>query len=135
MTTRDPRKWMWAEAMALLDEADHLQRQFFRLGTQEAATPRWEPPVDVFESGNQLWLFYALPGVRAERVQVTLEGNVLAVRGERRLPAEARSAAIRRLEIPYGHFERRVALPSGRYELLQRELDSGCLVIGLRRVG
>jgi len=128
------QRGIWAEALDLLDQAERLHRQFFRLGRQ-SEVPRWEPPVDVFESQGAIWLYYALPGVDRDRVQVQLEGNVLVVRGERPLPPQARQAAIRRLEIPYGPFERRVALPAGHYELLQYELDSGCLVIGLQRIG
>lgn len=128
------RPGMWTEALDLLDQADRLHRQFFRLGRREAGTPCWEPPVDIYEARGEIWLYYALPGVEAERVQVQLEGNALVVRGDRPLPPQARQAAIRRLEIPYGPFERRVSLPAGQYQLLQHELHAGSLVIGLRRV-
>jgi len=126
---------MWAEALDLLDQADRLHRQFFRLGGRRVGPPCWEPPVDVYETRDQIWLYYALPGVHPDQVQVQLEGNALVVRGDRPLPPQARQAAIRRLEIPYGPFERRLALPAGQYELLQHALDAGSLVIGLRRVG
>jgi HSP20 family protein len=53
--------------------------------------------------------------------------------GLRRLPAEARGAAIRRLEIPYGRFERSIRLPPARFELGQSELASGCLLISLTK--
>ena len=132
MQTRN--RGMWAEALDLLDQADRLHRQFFRLGGRQTGAPCWEPPVDIYETRGEVWLHYALPGVGSERVQVQLEGNALVVRGERPLPPQARQAAIRRLEIPYGPFERRVALPAGRYEMLQNELHAGSLVIGLRRV-
>ncbi len=129
MQSRHPNRGMWAQALQMLDEAERLQRQFFRHGT-----PGWEPPVDIYEAGRELLLYYALPGVRAERLKVVLEGNALVVRGDRSLPPAARQAAIRRLEIPYGPFERRLSLPAGHYELVQNELDNGCLIIGLRRV-
>jgi hypothetical protein len=48
------------------------------------------------------------------------------------LPAEP--AVIRRLELPYGRFERRVALPGGRYELEGRQLVNGCLQLALRKL-
>jgi HSP20 family molecular chaperone IbpA len=63
-----------------------------------------------------------------------LTPTLIIVRGERSLPANSRRAAIRRLEIPYGQFERRIALPAGQFELFDRRLEHGCLVLGLRRL-
>jgi hypothetical protein len=57
------------------------------------------------------------------------------VAAERSLPAELRTAAIHRLEIPHGRFERRIELPPGRYELERQGLVNGCLVVSLRRPG
>jgi hypothetical protein len=42
-------------------------------------------------------------------------------------------AALKRLEIPYGRFERRIELPPGHYEIEQRDLEYGCLRLILRR--
>jgi len=134
MRSRDPNGWMWAEALQMLDEADRLKRRFFELSVRSSAATSWEPPVDVFESEEELWLFYALPGVETGQVEVALEGPELVVRGERHLPPVARTTTIRRLELPHGRFERRVTLPAGRFDLIARELDQGCLVIGLRRI-
>jgi HSP20 family molecular chaperone IbpA len=125
---------MWAEALDMIDEANRLQRRFFEISVRPEAAPKWEPPVDIFESADELWLFYALPGVTAEQIEVGLEGTELVVRGERQLPPVAHTTSIRRLELPHGRFERRVALPAGRYDLIARSVDHGCLVIGLRRI-
>lgn len=136
MTTRHPRSWMWAQALQMLDEADRLQRRFFtEVGPREHAAPTWEPPVDVFTADDEVWLFFAVPGVAAEQVQVLLDpAGALVVQGERQLPVVARSGSIRRLEIPHGRFARRVPLPAGRFELFAQQFDRGCLVIGLRRI-
>lgn len=79
--------------------------------------------MDVFESQDEVWFFYALPGVPAGQVEVALEGTELVVRGERSLPPVAHTTTIRRLELPHGRFERRVALPTGRYDLIDRRRD------------
>jgi HSP20 family molecular chaperone IbpA len=126
---------MWAEAVQMLQEADRLNRQFFQVGAHQLSCPAWEPPLDVFETREGLVLQFALPGVRGDQLEVGIEGSVLSVRGTRRHPGEMRDAAIRRLEIPYGRFERRVSLPAGRYQLVRNELADGCLVIALNRVG
>ena len=121
--------WMWAESRDMLDRADRLQRQFFH---PPHSSPRagWEPPVDVFETGDALWVIVALPGVAPDDVQLIIDGNSLVVRGTRSLPHELRGAAIHRLELPAGRFERRIAL-QGRFELIERRLEHGCLTLGL----
>lgn len=133
MHSRDPRSWMWAEALELLQDAERLQRQFFRIGVAQGA-PCWEPPVDLYQSGDELRLLVALPGVTAQQLEVVLAPGQIIVRGERALPAISRRAAIHRLEIPYGHFERRITLPAGGFEPVEQRLEHGCLVLTLRRV-
>ncbi len=133
MRARDPRSWMWAEALELLQDAERLQRQFFQVGAVRGA-PSWEPPVDLYETGDELRLLVALPGVTPQQLEVAFAPSLIIVRGERSLPTHSRRAAIHRLEIPYGQFERRVALPSGQFELIDRRLEHGCLVLTLRRI-
>jgi HSP20 family protein len=131
MRYRNPRAAMWAEACEMLEQVERLQRQFFRPGVTPAA---WEPPVDVFETRDMLRIVVALPGVAAEDVRVVAENGTLTVIGARRLPREA-AGAIHRLEIPHGHFERRLALPQGHYELVDYHLSDGCLNLQLRKLG
>jgi HSP20 family protein len=132
MTYRDPRLWVWTEALELLRGAEKLQRGFYQLGAAEA--PCWEPSVDLYEVGDQLTLCVALPGVAADELEASLESGIVVVRGERAFPVAYQGAIIYRLEIPYGRFERRIALPAGQYELVDRRLEQGCLTLGLRRL-
>ena len=131
MTDRDPRSWMWAEALNLLEQADSLQRQFYRAVGRPGVQLHWEPPVDVIETAAEIIILLALPGVPAERVELHLEGAAILVRAERHSSASGRNARIRRLEIPYGCFERRVALPQGRYELIEQSCVDGILQLRL----
>jgi HSP20 family molecular chaperone IbpA len=133
MTYRDPRSWVWAEALELLRGAEKLQRRFLALGAGEA--PAWEPPVDLYETGDGLTLRVALPGVAADELEVSIESGTVVVHGERAFPVEHQRALIYRLEIPYGRFERRVALPAGQYELVDQRLENGCLTLSLSRLG
>lgn len=130
MTGRAFDSWMWAEACEALARAERLHRQFFRLG-EPGPRPVWEPPVDIFESGSELWIMAALPGVTVSRLEVVVEDGVLVIAGERPAPALQRAAAIHRLELPQGRFERRIALPAGRFEVTKRELADGCLTLVL----
>jgi HSP20 family molecular chaperone IbpA len=75
----------------------------------------------------------ALPGVSPERLQVELDGEQLLVQAERRLPHRRHGATIRRLEIPYGLFERRLALPPGSWAMTVQDLAHGCLRLLLTR--
>jgi len=134
MPTREPGAWMWAEACELLERAERLNRQFFQPRPATARRPAWEPPVDVLETDSELWILVALPGVGADRVEVLVEDRTLVVAGERPMPGRSRAGIIRRLEIPYGHFERRIELPPGRFDVMRRELTDGCLVLGLRKL-
>ena len=93
MRSRDPRSWMWAEALDLLQSAERLQRQFFQLGAGQGA-PTWEPPVDLYETGNELWILVALPGVTTDQLEVVIDGATIVVRGERPLPLDARGGTI-----------------------------------------
>jgi HSP20 family protein len=133
MTYRYPRSWVWAEALELLRGAERLQRQVFQIGAAEA--PGWEPPVDLYETGEGLTLCVALPGVAANELEVSLESGSVAVRGERAFRVEYQRAIIYRLEIPYGRFERRIALPAGQYQVVDQRLENGCLTLDLRRLG
>jgi HSP20 family protein len=128
----DPTTVMWAQACDLLQQADRMHRQFFRL--TNARSQAWEPPVDVFEDENDVVVVVAMPGVAPDRVQIVTEPGALTVRGERPLPLTAGTRAlVHQLEIPYGYFERRISLPQGTWQSLSHELSNGCLVLRLRK--
>ncbi len=130
----DPRDWMWSDALHMLAQADRLHRQMFRpQASMQGAN--WEPPVDMLETDSEVLILAALPGVDAEQVQASIENGVLVIAGVRVLPAELRTATIHRLELPQGRFERRVALPAGRYDKVRRTSVNGCLVISLTKAG
>jgi HSP20 family protein len=133
MPPRHPGAWMWAEACELLDRAERLHRQFFVPRGTQGRQLSWEPPVDLLENGEELWIYVALPGVGKEQLEVVVEQGTLIVSGERSMPGR-RGTVIHRLEIPYGRFERRIELPPGRYDAVRRELIDGCLTLALRKL-
>ena len=133
MSSRNATGWMWAEACQLLDQADRMHRQFFRLAASARSRAGWEPPVDVFEDEREVVIVVALPGVAEQGVELSLEAGVLIVRAERHIPAAGARGAVRRLEIPYGHFERRIPLANLRLEAGTREFSDGCLILRLRK--
>ena len=132
---RNSHSSLWAEAFAMLEQADRLHRQFFSWAGGDVREPIWEPPVDVSESREGVEIVVALPGVDPDRVEVNLAGELLTVRAWRPVVRPARAGSIRRLEIPYGRFERRLALPEAACELGECQLRNGCLHIALNRRG
>jgi HSP20 family molecular chaperone IbpA len=130
---RNPKAQMFAEACAMLKQADQLHRQFFG-PSSDASMACWEPPVDIFETGREVIVITAMPGVKPAAVRAEIEGTTLIVTGVRPIPAAARGANIVRLEIPYGRFERRIAI-SSRLRLISQELENGILKLTFTKVG
>lgn len=128
MSKRQLEAVMWADACAAMERAQRLQRQFFH-----HAASSWEAPIDVFETDDALIILIALPGVDPECIAVSLDAGLLVVSGERPLPPDSRSARILRLEIPHGHFERRIELPPVPFQISGRHLANGCLMLRLRK--
>jgi HSP20 family protein len=135
MSSRNSTDWMWSQACELIEQAERMHRQFFRLLSSERAQAVWEPRVDVFEDEREVTIIIALPGVPAGSIEVNDEAGALVVRAERRPPFAGPLTAVRQLEIPYGYFERRIPLPGGRLEGASQELLNGCLILRLRKTG
>lgn len=133
MSSRYPTDWMWAQACELLEQAERMHRQFFHLTTSSQAQALWEPPADVFEDENEIVIVIALPGVPAERIEVSFEAGMLVVRAERPPSLFGAEHEVRQLEIPYGGFERRIRLSEARFDSQTHQLLNGCLLLRLRK--
>lgn len=131
MADSHSQSWMWAEACALVDEAERMHRRFFELLAAPAAEPVWEPPANVFAAGREILIAIALPGADVGDVGVEVIAGALQVEVRVPPPALAPRASIVRLEIPYGIMRRRIELPAGRYLLSERRLSNGCLYLRL----
>lgn len=83
-----------------------------RLGDALARERRWVPPVDIYESADKaLVIKVELPEMKRDAIAVTVDQGALAISGERPWPADIPKSDVRRVERPYGAFERRFALP------------------------
>ena len=134
MRSRSPSPFMWQDAIEMLDRAEKLQRQFFTPARPAGGGPCWEPPVDVLETEEAIFIIVALPGVEPDELKVLIEDGNLVITGNRPMPGQPSQMMLRRLEIPHGRFERQLSLPTGRYEIGQRELKHGCLMLSLRKL-
>lgn len=131
MRSRDIQNFMWGEALQLLEQAERLQKAFSRPNESEQA---WEPPIDVLETSEALFVHVALPGVPADAIVVGLESDGLTISAVRGFPVTARGARLHRVEIPYGRFFRRVPLPIPRLEPAGRSFIDGCLTLAFRKI-
>lgn len=132
MRSRDYSNWMWSEALAMLDRAERLQRQFFT-----HATVAWEPPVDVLESEYGLTMQVALPGAAPDSITIGIDPGGVSISALRAFPCRENTTQIHRIEIPYGRFERHIGLPLGDpytpLELAGKALEEGILTLTFRR--
>ena len=80
--------------------------------TSDLPAASWFPACDVFESKDAVKLLAELPGVRPEDVKLSVENNLLTIRGEKRRQSGDRSGTVRSFERSYRRFERSFALPS-----------------------
>jgi HSP20 family protein len=127
------RDWMWSEACDMLARAERMHRDLFRPAGLRERQPVWEPPVDILETEHEVVALIALPGVDVEKAEAVIEDDHLVIAGTRTYPAQLRTAAIHRLELPQGRFYRRVRLPAGHYSAVRRAVADGCLVVSLQK--
>src|SRR6476661_5726037 len=72
----------------------------------------WTPPCDIYETEKELVLKMELPEMKKEDVHVTIENNVLTLRGERKFEEKVERENFQRIERNYGEFLRSFTLPA-----------------------
>ncbi len=99
------------------------------------APAAFEPPVNVWESEDEVTVEAELPGARSKDVDLRLEGETLIVAGE--LPPESGAAAgaYLRVERPRGRFYRAVVLPAEVSGETAATLRGGVLRVTLPKAG
>ena len=102
----------WSVMPRLQDEINRLFGTA-RENESSSATAMWVPLVDIHEYPDRFELYVDLPGVDPATVELTLEGGILTLAGDRAQPAgkEGEEAQGLRLERGYGQFHRRFVLP------------------------
>jgi HSP20 family protein len=97
-------------------------------------TSAWIPACDVCEDRDSVTISVELPGVRPEDVKLTVENNVLTVRGEKKEETRSDQEQARRTERTYGWFERAFVLPiSVDPEQIEARYDNGILRVMIRK--
>jgi HSP20 family protein len=83
------------------------------LDGQSRAPQSWVPPLDVWETDNELVYAFDLPGIPEDKITIEAQDDTLTVSGERERATEEQGERFYRYERRYGSFARGVGLPAG----------------------
>ncbi len=107
----DIMKWPEVPGFGSLQrEMDKFFEDFFRRSGLQA---RWGPAVDVVEKAGSVIVRAELPGVEPEDVDISVSGNTLTIKGEKKEEKEEKGKSYYRVERSYGSFCRTINLPDG----------------------
>jgi HSP20 family protein len=97
-------------------DLNRLSRAFDRDASPRVASrygaADFSPSVDVHEEKDALVITAELPGVRRDQIEISLDGEILTLKGERKFEKEEKDRKYHRVERSYGMFVRSFQLPS-----------------------
>ncbi len=106
-----------------------LPRVWRRLPVEEKG---WAPPIEMFEKEDRFVVKAELPGMREEEVDVSVVGDTLNIKGERKAESEVKEEDYYCCERSYGSFFRSIALPTNvDAEKIAASFEDGVLEINL----
>jgi HSP20 family protein len=116
---------------SLQREIDSLFEEFTR-GFPTVSSTAMAPTMDVSETDTEIEITAELPGLEEKDVEVTLEDEVLTIRGEKKAEKEEKDKNYRITERNYGSFYRALELPHGITEKdIKASLANGVLKVTL----
>ena len=126
-------RWESAREMMTLREAmDRLFDDAFTRPLSIAGNGWAVPAVDMYQTDNEVVVKAALPGMKAEDVQLNVTGEVLTIKGEIKQKEEVKEKAYHLREQRWGMFERSVILPTEVVaDKAKADFENGILTITL----
>jgi len=119
------------EMMTLREAMDRLFDDAFTrpLSLRDA----WSvPAIDMFQTDDEIVVKAALPGIKADEVQINITGEVLTLKGEMKHEEDKKEKAWHIHEQRWGSFERSIVLPTDVVpDKAKAEFDNGILTITL----
>ena len=92
----------------------------------------WAPAIEVLEKEDKLVVKAELPGMKEEDIDVSIIGDTLTIKGERKTESEIKEEEYYCCERSYGNFSRSIALPSNvDANKIEAEYEDGVLEISL----
>jgi HSP20 family protein len=111
-----PLAFPFSPMFQLRREVDDLFSRFFGQGSGEptqSTWSAWSPEVEGGLQDGHYVIRAALPGVDPKDVEVSLTGNLLTIKGQRKAQRESKEDKYFVREMAYGAFERSFTLPEG----------------------
>ena len=126
-------RWEPAREMMTLREAmDRLFDDAFTRPLSIAGNGWSVPAVDMYQTDNEVVVKAALPGMKADDVQLNVTGEVLTIKGEIKQKDELKEKAYHLREQRWGSFERSVILPTEVVaDKAKADFENGILTITL----
>jgi HSP20 family protein len=123
------------ETMTLREAMDRLFDDAFTrpFSIMRDGGSNWSSPaIDMYQTDNDVVVKAALPGIKAEEVQINVTGDILTLRGEMKHEEEKKDRSWHIREQRWGAFERSVRLPTTVLsEKAKADFDNGILTITL----
>ena len=120
------------EMMTLREAMDRLFDDAFTrpLNNREGG---WSTPaVDMYQTDDEVVVKVALPGFKADEVQINVTGDVLTLRGEVKQQEEKKERAWHLREQRWNSFERSIALPTDvKADRASADFENGILTVTL----
>jgi HSP20 family protein len=102
----------WIGMTSLRQEMDRLFDRFVTPRWEEMeAVGEWSPKIDVTETKEAFVVKAEVPGVEQKDILVSLQEQVLTIKGERQQEKEEKDERYHRVERSYGSFARSMRLP------------------------
>ena len=104
----------------------------FEPSERSDGTRLWAPAVDVAESEHEIVLYAELPGMSREEIDIQLSGDMLTLRGERKIAAATQGEHYHRIERQYGPWRRafQIEVPIDQTQV-SATYESGILTVRL----
>jgi HSP20 family protein len=131
---REPAREMMTlrEAMDRLFD-DAFTRPFSLM--REGGSSWSSPAIDMFQTDNDVVVKAALPGIKADEVQINVTGDILTIKGEMKHEEEKKDKSWHIREHRWGAFERSVRLPTGVIsDKAKADFDNGILTVSLPKL-
>ena len=118
------------ELSSMRRHMDHLMDSFF--GMENIKKDLWAPNVDVTETEDEIVVRADIPGIEEKELSISLSGDNLIVKGERKEEKESKGKHFHRIERAYGSFQRTIPMPVAvDAEKIEAECNKGVLEVHL----
>ena len=103
----------WTGMSGFKKEMDRLFERFLEPAwTEMPALGEWEPKIDVTETKDTVTVKAEVPGVEQKDIAISLQDNILTIKGEKEEEKEEKDKRYHRVERSYGAFSRVMRLPA-----------------------